>query len=122
IKSRIFVLLFFYVISPGSSARILALFPYVGKSHFVMFEPYIKELASRGHQVVVVSHFPQKQPVPNLKDVSLVGSIDIDPTDRLDVSKISGFKGIKTAAEELTKELLSCDKKLSYQSVQNLIH
>jgi hypothetical protein len=48
-----------------SSSKILALFPYIGKSHFDVLEPFVKELAARGHQVVVLSHFPQKYPVAN---------------------------------------------------------
>lgn len=41
--------------------KILAIFPLPSKSHFVMFERLLKELAVRGHEVDVVSHFPQKK-------------------------------------------------------------
>ena len=61
-----------------SSSKILALSPYIGKSHFDVFEPFVKELAARGHQVLVLTHFPQKYPVANYTDVSLVGSITIE--------------------------------------------
>jgi len=56
--------------------RILGIFPLNGKSHWVMMEELMKGLARRGHQVDVVTHFPQKNPIPNLKDISLKGSAE----------------------------------------------
>lgn len=44
--------------------KILAIFPQQSRSHFVMYERLLKELAERGHEVDVVSHFPQKKPIP----------------------------------------------------------
>lgn len=104
-----------------SSSRILAIFPYIGKSHFDVFEPFVKELAARGHQVVVVSHFPQKQPVTNYTDISLVGSITIDATDRVDLANMSGIAMLKTAVKEFTGIWESCDKMLSFHKVQELL-
>ncbi|KAJ4448917.1 hypothetical protein ANN_00309 [Periplaneta americana] len=57
------------------AARILGLISYHGRSHFQMFENFLKGLASHGHQVTVVSHFPQKQPTENYTDISLQGSL-----------------------------------------------
>jgi len=104
-----------------SSSRILALFPYIGKSHFDVFEPFVKELAARGHQVVVLSHFPQKYPVANYTDISLVGSVTIDSKDRVDLESISGIAGLKTAVKEVTQFLETCDKMLSFHKVQELL-
>jgi glucuronosyltransferase len=56
------------------AARILALVWQRIDSHFPMFETLLKTLASRGHEVVVVSHFPQKTPVKNYTDISIAGS------------------------------------------------
>uniref|UniRef100_A0A2A4JI28 UDP-glucuronosyltransferase n=1 Tax=Heliothis virescens TaxID=7102 RepID=A0A2A4JI28_HELVI len=53
--------------------KILALLPYPGKSHHMVFEPVLNELASRGHEVTVVSFFPSAKPIKNRRDVSLVG-------------------------------------------------
>jgi glucuronosyltransferase len=58
-----------------SCARFLVILPTVVKSHFVMLEPYIKALAARGHEMVVVSHFPQKQPISNDTDIILDASL-----------------------------------------------
>lgn len=55
--------------------KILCLFPHVAKSHFVMAEALMQGLAAKGHQVTMISHFPQKNPIPNYRDISLVGSM-----------------------------------------------
>ncbi|XP_076628225.1 UDP-glycosyltransferase UGT5 [Colletes latitarsis] len=58
--------------------KILAIFGHMGKSHFDVFKPLLEELARRGHELTVASHFPRTQkaiaaePLPNYKDVSLV--------------------------------------------------
>lgn len=103
-----------------SGARIIAMFPYIGKSHFDVFEPFVKELAARGHQVVVLSHFPQKQPITNYTDISLVGSITTEARDRIDLGRISGTEILKTAVKEIRGIFESCDRMLSFQKVQDL--
>jgi glucuronosyltransferase len=117
-----FVILASWCVSSVSSARILALFPYIGKSHFDVFEPFVKELAARGHHVVVLSHFPQKQPIANYTDISLVGSITTDPTHRIDLQNMSGIKMLKFGVKELSALLESCDRMLSFHTVQELLN
>lgn len=58
------ILIFVAAVKSVQNANILAIFPLPGKSHFVMFERILKELAIRGHDVDVVGHFPLKDPVP----------------------------------------------------------
>ncbi|XP_050425774.1 UDP-glycosyltransferase UGT5-like [Adelges cooleyi] len=41
------------------SYNILAIFPFSGKSHFVMFKTISEALAAKGHNITVVSHFPK---------------------------------------------------------------
>jgi glucuronosyltransferase len=62
----------FYV---TNAYKILCLFPHVAKSHFIMAEALMKGLAAKGHQVTMISNFPQKTPIPNYRDISLVGSM-----------------------------------------------
>ncbi|KAJ8719643.1 hypothetical protein PYW08_011818 [Mythimna loreyi] len=57
------------------SLNILGIFPYQGKSHFIVFRVYLRELAKRGHNVTVISHFPEQDPPANYNDISLAGSI-----------------------------------------------
>jgi hypothetical protein len=52
-----------------SAARILAFVWQRTESHFPIFETLLKALTSRGHEVVLVSHFPQKTPVKNYTDM-----------------------------------------------------
>nr|XP_021186280.2 UDP-glycosyltransferase UGT5 isoform X2 [Helicoverpa armigera]WRX06240.1 UGT46A4 [Helicoverpa armigera] len=65
------ILFAIFAVQHVQSANILGIFPHVGKSHFIAFEPLLKDLARRGHQVTVVSFFPQKDPQANYTDVSL---------------------------------------------------
>ncbi|XP_015175624.1 PREDICTED: UDP-glucuronosyltransferase 2C1-like [Polistes dominula] len=51
------------------SYRILGIFTFHGKSHFIMFEALMKGLAKKGHQVDVISTFPLKKPVENYTDL-----------------------------------------------------
>jgi len=120
-KTLLLVVITSCCVSLISSSRILALFPYIGKSHFDVFEPFVKELAARGHQVVVLSHFPQKYPVANYTDISLVGSITIDSKERVNLDSISGIATLKTTVKEVAKFWESCDKMLSFNKVQELL-
>ena len=69
-------LLFIFALNFGArnGYKILGLFPFNMKSHFLMFESVMKGLARRGHQVSVVSHFPLEQSLDNYTDLSLKGS------------------------------------------------
>lgn len=49
--------------------RLLGIFPFQTRSHFVMFEAMLKNLARNGHQVDVISPFPLKKPHPNYTDL-----------------------------------------------------
>lgn len=66
-----------FLLNQVLTLNILAIFPYEGKSHFFVFETYLKELARRGHRVTVISHFPQKEPIENYQDISLAGKSTI---------------------------------------------
>lgn len=56
-------------ISTCNSYRILAVFPFSGRSHFNVLEPIAKALASRGHRVDVLSNFKLKEPFPNYTEL-----------------------------------------------------
>ncbi|XP_016911984.2 UDP-glucosyltransferase 2-like [Apis cerana] len=57
------------ILSACYGYRILGVFPFHGKSHFMMFERLMKILAKKGHQVDVISTFPLKKPYPNYTDL-----------------------------------------------------
>ncbi|XP_033164207.1 UDP-glucuronosyltransferase 2B4 [Drosophila mauritiana] len=50
-------------------ARILALFPVPSQSHYYHALPYLKNLASLGHEITLVSPFPPEKPVNNIYDI-----------------------------------------------------
>ncbi|XP_046745422.1 UDP-glucosyltransferase 2-like [Diprion similis] len=56
-------------------SRILAIFPYQGRSHNIMFEPLMIGLARAGHSVDVVSHFPPKKQVAGFNHINLEGTL-----------------------------------------------
>lgn len=82
----ILVLATFMFLSPSPivGLRVLGLFPHPGVSHFHFFKPIMQVLAAHGHNVTVVSHFPDPNPPPNYKDLTLTGldmmhnSVDLD--------------------------------------------
>lgn len=67
--------LFFFITSSSItsvySLRILGLFPHPGQSHFHFFHPILRGLADAGHDVSVVSHFPDKHAPANYKNLRL---------------------------------------------------
>lgn len=63
------VVLICTILSICHGYRILGVFPFNGKSHFMMFEQLMKILARRGHQVDVISTFPLTKPYPNYNDL-----------------------------------------------------
>ncbi|XP_045495180.1 UDP-glycosyltransferase UGT5-like [Colias croceus] len=60
-----------YSLSNVYSARILGLFPHPGKSHQMVFDPLLRELAERGHDVTVATFFPIENRTSNYKEVNL---------------------------------------------------
>lgn len=68
------------VIPQNSSLRILGLFPHPGDSHFHFFHPIMLGLAEAGHDVTVVSHFPDKNAPPNYKDLKIGGQNSLTNT------------------------------------------
>lgn len=57
--------------SVSESAKILGLFPLPSKSHMAVNVAIVKGLAERGHEVTVVSPFPEKSEIPNYKNILL---------------------------------------------------
>ncbi|KAE8749856.1 UDP-glycosyltransferase-13 [Frankliniella occidentalis] len=60
------------VVPPGAQAyRVLGMFPFNGRSHNIMFKALMEVLADRGHDVYMMSPFPQKAPRANYTDLDL---------------------------------------------------
>ncbi|VVC33782.1 UDP-glucuronosyl/UDP-glucosyltransferase [Cinara cedri] len=57
----------------ASAARILGVFPHHGYSHHMVFLPYLRTLADRGHDVHVISNFGSSH--PKITDIGVEGSM-----------------------------------------------
>lgn len=55
----------------SESANILGLFIHPAISHFKAFQPLLRGLADRGHNVVVVSHFSEQNRPENYRELLL---------------------------------------------------
>lgn len=62
--------------------KILAVFPYNGRSHHIFFSSLVEELAVRQHDVTVINYFPVKK-IPNLRQISLQNSTE--ESDKVDI-------------------------------------
>jgi glucuronosyltransferase len=52
-------------------AKILAVFPTPSKSHWILGQPLMKELARAGHEVTVMSPFQAKNPPKNYRHIEM---------------------------------------------------
>lgn len=83
IRFVISILAMAMTIPQSHSLRILGLFPHPGVSHFHFFHPVMLGLAQVGHNVTVVSHFPDPKAPSNYKSLiiggqeTLVNSVDL---------------------------------------------
>ncbi|CAI6344506.1 unnamed protein product [Macrosiphum euphorbiae] len=76
------------VFSPADTANILALFPHQGFSHNVVYQPYIQELAKRGHNITIISNYPLEH--PNINNISIKGSMPIFYKSKKNISHVEG--------------------------------
>ncbi|XP_065222649.1 UDP-glucosyltransferase 2-like isoform X2 [Planococcus citri] len=81
-----------YSSSSCEGARILGVFPIGGISHYAPAEAVLKALAARGHDVTVISSYPQKTPLKNFHD------IDVSKVKRNAVNSLS-FDLVRTALQ-----------------------
>lgn len=70
-KHFFFVVLLLMCVSHCLAANILAFLPTFARSHYGGFQPLLKELAVRGHNVTVLSHFSLKNPPPNYHHIDV---------------------------------------------------
>lgn len=114
------LLVTFNIINCIRALNILGIYPYPGKSHFLVFRVYLQELARRGHNVTVISHFPEREPLPNYYDISLAGSGKIVEDD-LPIEK--SYKTLfETSIFLIYTGIENCKAMLQNKQVQNMIN
>jgi len=53
------------------AAKVLGVFPFPSRSHMIVQKSLMLELARQGHEVTVVSSFPENKAIPNYTDIEL---------------------------------------------------
>lgn len=102
--------------------RILGLFPLNAKSHMMFNEQTSKGLARRGHQVDVVSTFPQIRPYPNYTDLEVPSALQQfvnNMTYEFKKSQYQDRNMVRFFAEDCGN--LVCEKAFQLPQVMNLV-
>nr|CAD7614079.1 unnamed protein product [Timema genevievae] len=108
---------------PSTQSRVLGIFGHFGKSHFFVFEPLLKALAAKGHDVTVVSYFPQKKILPNYTDIDLQSSVTaLKPTSGVTFEDITGGNVFGSARMVLDLGAQDCERIYSHPSIVKLIN
>lgn len=111
--------LLFIIFNIVNGLNILTIFPYQGKSHFFVHKVYIQELVKRGHNVTVISHFPEANRSSNYHDISLAGSIKILEDDLPFHRSYLTILGVALFLTGSGKE--NCEVMLANKNVRDLI-
>ncbi|XP_065220400.1 UDP-glucosyltransferase 2-like isoform X2 [Planococcus citri] len=121
----IFFLIFFLNSNPvAESAKILGIFPTRSRSHHSINQPIVKGLASKGHQVTIISPFKSNDNIPNYREILITQTEELsDWVDGIAIEDTVNYVG----ARKLVKisayvELSNCDKVLGLEYVKQLIH
>ncbi|KAJ8981277.1 hypothetical protein NQ317_004013 [Molorchus minor] len=101
-------LLLLFLPRNGDSARVLGVLPTPSYSHQIVFRPIWKELAKRGHEVVVITTDLENSNMTNIRE------IDVSFTYDLWLNKYKVFK-------QFVDDRDICDKELSHPPVRDLI-
>ncbi|KAJ9601562.1 hypothetical protein L9F63_000305 [Diploptera punctata] len=112
----------------SESAKILAIFPFQSRSHMIMGSALMKELANRGHQVTMISHFPEKEKIANYTDIQIKTTmVDVlgskGSADRHFEEDDTGvIEKIRMTLDFLYRvNVITCDMMLEEESVKRLI-
>ncbi|XP_075982852.1 UDP-glucosyltransferase 2-like [Anticarsia gemmatalis] len=92
------------------AARLLAVLPTNTKSHHVMYGRILDALAKKNHDLTIITHFPMKKPLPNVREISLAGTKP-EIKNNLNSIKHNTFKPhFVRNLEQIMKECVdSCD-------------
>ncbi|XP_017761425.1 PREDICTED: UDP-glucuronosyltransferase 2C1-like [Eufriesea mexicana] len=109
-----------FALLSANGARILSLFPHQAKSHYVVFEPLLKKLSEKGHQVVSVTHFPQKKPLANFTDVNITNSLPslVGTKVFMSAARISKWARLKGL---LNFGVPTCDPVLNHPALKKIL-
>lgn len=69
-------IVFAILLGSGKGYKILGIFPTPSPSHYFTGSALMKGLAAAGHEVTVISPFPQARPLKNYRDITIDGVIE----------------------------------------------
>ena len=73
VKFQTVVILLATIIKLASCGSVLFFIPFMSKSVKITFMPVAEEMASKGHEVVVVMPYATKKPNPKVKEIIIDG-------------------------------------------------
>lgn len=106
----------------ANGLNILAILPYDGKSHFIIFKVLLYQLAHKGHNLTVISHFPDNNPPPNYRDINLhIPPKQFTPEDSLKLQR-SYWNILEVGVFLATNGRKNCKIMLANKEVQDLVN
>nr|XP_023025422.1 UDP-glucuronosyltransferase 2C1-like [Leptinotarsa decemlineata] len=110
------------ILSFVHGAKILGVFPVHSGSHFTLGFSLMRELAYKGHEVTFINSFPQKEPIRNLRDVS-VEEIEISVTEFVnDLERFGKMNYWDQLVFMSTLGKTYTENVLKHKNVQNLLN
>lgn len=70
-KKFCFIFVLYVTLQQIDGAKVLGILPFQSSSHFAIGRAIVKSLHSVGHEVTVVSPYPQKKSLTNYTDISI---------------------------------------------------
>ncbi|XP_052756686.1 UDP-glucosyltransferase 2-like [Galleria mellonella] len=108
-------------VAASHAARLLAILPTNTRSHYAMYGKIVEELVRRQHQVTVITHFPMKNPPPNVEEISLAGTIP-EITNNLTKQEQSLKPDFVRNLEQIMEECVNaCDVVSRIPAVKSLL-
>lgn len=116
------------ILTNCASYKILAIFPYDGRSHHIYYSALVEELATRKHEVTVINYLPVKK-MPNLRQISLLSgtsdSLNIEEHIKILKSVPSFLKDVLTCygSAQTFKYIANtnCERLMTNQEVRDVI-
>ncbi|EZA57756.1 hypothetical protein DMN91_002716 [Ooceraea biroi] len=100
--------------------RILGVAPLQSKSHWILMEALMKNLAIRGHQVDVITQFSLKKPIPNYTEIN-IGGIVPELTNNLNATGLEDYTSLTTIPRTLSLLGSKTCELLGHPKLQELI-
>ncbi|VVC24237.1 UDP-glucuronosyl/UDP-glucosyltransferase [Cinara cedri] len=104
-----------------SSYRILAIFPWNGQSHNIMYDELLTNLAKRNHRVDVVSQYSLKNPPPNYHNITMPSLPEL--TNKFDWNLLENYKDTNYVVRNIATNFgnFICEERLKSSRLQEII-